>query len=157
MRILIIIITFLFINTFSFAQDFKSLESYEFETEESFQSEEENVLLCSNYIFDNPFDDSDIKRLISIQYIMKWMTGTPDYTFEIGGEVMELTKNNTDLLGLYISALTKIALENKDEKLNAEEMHNRAVDILANYCSDSKNNMKPSKKLKKIIKAKKKN
>jgi hypothetical protein len=84
---------------------------------------------------------------------MKWMEGTPDYTFEIGEKSMELTKGNSDLLGLYLAAMTKVVLENTDKDLNNETIYENAETLLVNYCSDKNNKMKPSKKIKKILKA----
>ena len=82
------------------------------------------------------------------------MEGTPDYTFEIGKEAMDLTKGNNDLLGLYLAAMSKVVLDEKgDEKLSNEQIYNQAEEILVNYCSDPDNKIKPSKKIKKIIKS----
>lgn len=42
---------------------------------------------------------------------MKWMTGTPGYTFELGEKFVNITKGSTDLVGLYTAAMSKIVLE----------------------------------------------
>lgn len=152
-------ITLIIAITFSFniliGQNFTELANYEFETEESYKTEENKVLICANYLFNNPTKQAELNRLTSVQFIMKWMTGTPDYTFEIGGKSMELTKGNSDLFGLYMAAMSKIVIENKGEKLDNDEIYNRAEEILVNYCSNSDNKMKPSKKIKKILKSRK--
>ena len=152
-------IILIFALTFSFnitiGQNFTQINNYEFETEESYNTEKNKVLMCADYLFNNPSNKAEANRLISIQYILKWMTGTPDYTFDLGEKSMELTKGNSDLLGLYMAAMSKVVIENKDEKLDAEEIYNRAEELLVNYCSNSENKMKPSKKIKKIIKSKK--
>lgn len=139
-------------SNLSISQNFDELDKYEFKSVESYKTEESKVLLCANYLFNNPTNKSEINRLISIQYIMKWMMGTPDYSFEIGEKSMELTKGNDDLLGLYMAAMSKVVLENNDDKLDNEEIYNRAEKILVNYCSNSDNKIKPSKKIKKILK-----
>ena len=84
------------------------------------------------------------------------MEGTPDYTFDIGEKAVKLTKGNSDLLGLYLAAMSKVVVENKGKKLDGESIYNQSENLLVNYCSDSANNMKPSKKIKKLIKARKK-
>lgn len=151
------ILTIAIVLTFnlSYGQNFAELEHYEFKTEESYKSEENKVLFCANYLFNNPANESELNRLTSIQYVMKWMMGTPDYTFDIGEKSMDLTKGNSDLLGLYMAAMSKVVLENTDEKLSGDEIYNQAEKILVNYCSDSDNKMKPSKKIKKILKSRK--
>jgi 6-phosphogluconate dehydrogenase len=65
---------------------------------------------------------------------------------------MDLTNSNTDLLGLYMAAMTKAVLENTTDKLNSDEIYNRAEKIIVNYCSNADNKMKPSKKIKQLIK-----
>ena len=136
-------------------QNFKQIANYEFKTPESYKTEESKVLMCANYLFDNPADKYEINRLTSIQYIIKWMTGTPEYTFELGDKATELTKGNSDLLGLYMAAMTKAVIENKGEKLSNDEIYNQSEEILINYCANSDNKMKPSKKIKKILKSRK--
>lgn len=155
MKKIILIIAIAFAHNLSFGQNFKELAKYEFKTVESYETEKNNVLICANYLFNNPANQSELNRLTSIQYIMKWMEGTPDYSFEISEKAMELTKGNSDLLGLYLAAMSKVVLENKDEELNNQEVYDMAEEILVNYCSNSNNKMKPSKKIKKIIKSRK--
>jgi hypothetical protein len=155
MKKIILLIVIGFISNLSTGQNFNELDNYEFKSVESYRTEESKVLLCANYLFNNPANKSEMNRLIAIQYIMKWMMGSPDYTFEIGEKSMELTKGNDDLLGLYMPAMSKVVIENKGEKLNNEEIYNQAEEILVNYCSNSDNKMKPSKKIKKIIKSQK--
>ncbi|MEY8847505.1 hypothetical protein AB9K26_01715 [Psychroserpens sp. XS_ASV72] len=147
---LILAITFLF--QFSFCQNFEKLSKYEFKYVESYRTEKDVVLKCANYLFENPSDYEPFNRLTAVQYIMKWMEGTPDYYFEIGEREMDLTKGNSDLFGLYLAAMSKAIIEHKGEKdLTADEIYTKAETILVNYCSDSNNNMKPTRAIKKII------
>ena len=155
MKKIILSIAIVLVHHISFGQNFNELANYEFKTIESYETEKSNVLMCANYLFDNPANQSELNRLSLIQYILKWMEGTPEYTFEIGEKAMELTKGNSDLLGLYFAAMSKVVIESKDKALNNEEIYNRAENLLVDYCSDAANKMKPSKKIKKIIKSRK--
>jgi hypothetical protein len=155
MKNIILILVFVFTFNISFGQNFKQLASYEFETEESYKTEESKVLLCANYLFNYPSNQGELNRLTSTQFILKWMMGTPDYTFDVGEKAMELTKGNSDLFGLYMAAMSKVVIENKGEELSQDEIYNRAEELLVEYCSNSENKMKPSKKIKKTIKKKK--
>ncbi len=139
----------------SFGQDFSELSNYNFDSVQSYEVQESNVLVCANYLFNNPSDKDKLARLVSTQFIFKWMYGTPDYDFTIDEKAMELTKGNDELFGLYTAAMTKVVLDNKDEKLTDEEVYNKAKDILVDYCSEPSNKMKPSKKIKKILKNRK--
>jgi hypothetical protein len=147
------ILTLALMLNISYGQNFKELANYEFKVVEDYQTEKGKVLACSNYLFDNPVNKNDLNRLVAIQYILKWMEGTPDYTFEIGEKAMSLTKGNNDLLGLYFAAMSKVVLDEKsEEKLTNDQIYNEAEAILVEYCSNANNKMNPSKKIKKIIK-----
>ena len=137
------------------AQNFTELAAFNFKNKESYTTEIKNVLLCTDYMFNNPVDANKQNRLIATQFIMKWMEGTSDYTFEIGPNVMELTDENSDLFALYLAAMTKVVLENKGDKLSNDQIYAASEALLVAYCENSDNNLKPSKKIKKIIKSKK--
>ena len=154
MKKLIFTILILLAFSLSYAQDFSKIYGYKFNSAENYTEKEEDVLKCANYLFSNPSDYEVKNRLIATQFILKWMEGTSDYTFEIGTEAIELTDENEDLFGLYLVAMTKVVLESKEKNLSGERVYSEAGKILADYCSDSKNKMKPSKKIKKIIKSK---
>lgn len=152
MKKLLIIVLCITAYHMSNAQNFRELATYEFKTAESYGQEEDKVLECANYLFTNPSKGADAERAVSTQYILKWMEGTPDYTFEIGDDAMKITDGSSDLLGLYLAGMTKSVLDNKGEELNNSIIHNKTVRLLTDYCSDKSNKMKPSKALKKIIK-----
>lgn len=139
-------------STISFGQNFSELANSEFKSAESYKPAESQVLTCANYLFNNPANQEELNRLNAIQYIMNWMSGTPDYTFEIGEKAMDLTDENSDLLGLYIAAMSKAVLENTTEKLSNDEIYDRAEKILVKYCAIADNKIKPSKKIKKLLK-----
>jgi hypothetical protein len=134
-----------------FAQDYTSLDSSQFKVKEDYVKAEPKVLECSNYLLSTPNEANNLNRLMAMEYILKWMEGT-SYTFEINANAVELTDGNKDLFGLYISTMPKVVLENKEVNLSADEIHNRVVSLLIAYCKNENNNMKPTKKLKKLMK-----
>lgn len=150
-----ILIAFLLVNS-AFSQNFQELSSYEFNDIESYKNERSKVLECANYLFNNPNKHEELNRLTAVQYIMKWMEGTPAYTFEIGEKAMELSKGNADLLGLYLAGMAKVVLENKGDALESAEIYDKTEALLVSYCANSENKIKPSKKIKKLIKKQKK-
>lgn len=138
--------------TMSFGQNFSELAKTEFKSAESYKPAESQVLTCANYLFGSPADQAELNRLNAIQYIIKWMSGTPDYTFDLGEKAMKLTDGNSDLLGLYMAAMSKVVLENTAQKLSSDEIYTQSEKIMVNYCSITDNKMKPSKKIKQLIK-----
>jgi hypothetical protein len=151
----VFLLTFLFVNI-TFSQNFQELSNYDFKAIKSYKTEQDKVLECANYLFNNPMTKDELNRLTAIQYIMKWMEGTPAYTFEIGDKAMELSKGNSDLLGLYLAAMTKVVLEHEGKPLSNDAIYKKAETILVDYCANSENKIKPSKKIKKLIKKQKK-
>ncbi len=150
-KIILILISILCYNLSS-AQNFFELANYEFNAVESYKTQENNVITCANYILNTPNDKKNDKRLVASQFIMKWMTGTPDYTFEIGEKELELTKGNEALLMLYLASASKIVIEAKTS-LSNDDIYNQAEKLIVDYCEDPKNKTKGSKKIKKILKS----
>ncbi|MFI0429160.1 hypothetical protein [Mariniflexile sp. HMF6888] len=136
----------------SLAQNFSELASYEFKTPESYKTGESQVLLCANYLFSHPANAAELDRLSAIKYILNWMMGTPDYTFAIGASATELTKGSDELFGLYMAALSKVVLEHTGEALPNGDIYNHAEKLLVDYCAVADNQIKPSKKIKKLLK-----
>lgn len=85
--------------------------------------------------------------------MIKWMTGTPDYTFSLDEQATNFAKNNDHFLGLYMAAMTKYVLENKTESKNDSKIKLNAVKLIINYSKVPSNNVKLNKELKKAIEA----
>lgn len=152
MKKIIFIVLLAFSCSLSFGQNFSELAKTEFKSKESYKPAESQVLTCANYLFSSPANQAELNRLNAIQYIIKWMSGTPDYTFDLGEKAMKLTDENSDLLGLYMAAMSKVVLENSTQKLSSDEIYNQSEKIMVQYCANADNKVKPSKKIKQLIK-----
>lgn len=147
----ILFIAFFISSLNLFAQDFTSLDVNSLQKAEDYVKAEPKVLECSNFLLNTPYEANNLNRLSAMNYILKWMEGT-DYTFSIDSKAVELTDKNNDLFGLYMTIMPKVVLENKGANLSNDEIHNRVVNLLIEYCKNEKNNMKPTKKLKQLMK-----
>lgn len=152
MKKIIFIVLITLTCTMSFGQNFSELAKTEFKSKESYKPAESQVLTCANYLFSSPANEAELNRLNAIKYIFKWMEGTPDYTFDIGENAMKLTDGSSDLLGLYMAAMSKVVLENSTQKLSSDEIYNQSEKIVVKYCAIADNKVKPSKKIKQLIK-----
>lgn len=152
MKTTIFIIALNLLTIGAFSQDFSNLNDINFNNSEDYKNAEPKVLECSNYLLNNPIDKDELNRLNSFQYLFKWMEGTSDYTFSIGEQAMELTKGKADLLTMYFVSMTKAVLDNSKLELSDDQIQEKATEYLIEYCSNPENNLKPSKKMKKIIK-----
>jgi len=150
-KILLLFILTLFTTANSFSQDFTDLTSYELASEEDYKNAEKKVIECANYLLANPVKEEDSNRINAVQFVLRWMAGT-NYTFNIDNKMVELTDGNNALFSLYLTTMSKIVLEHQADNLTDSQIHEQVVDILINYCKDSSNNLKPTKKLKKLMK-----
>lgn len=128
----------------------------DFEDKDDFKEAEPLVLKECDYLLSNPIDKDESKRMTSFQYVMKWMEGTPDHTFTVTPEAMNLIGDKSELLPIYLSSLTKAALENEAGELSSGQLQAQGIEYLIEYCSKPQNNVKPSKGIKKEIKARSK-
>jgi hypothetical protein len=138
----------------SFSQTLPDFESIRLERKEDFNSTADSAALQSaNFLLSTPLEKDNIDRLKSIQYIIKWMSGTPDYSFSLDEQATKLAKKNNDLLGLYMAAMTKYVLENKADSKDQNKIKLNAVKLLIAYAKDKTNNVKINSELKKAIAA----
>ncbi|TRZ46162.1 hypothetical protein [Robertkochia solimangrovi] len=137
------------------AQNFEIIQDIKFNSAESYNDNSDLVLECANFLFKNPADYKKANRYRAVSFIINWMQGTPDYTFDISKDAMDLTKGNDELLGLYMAAMTKTVLDNPDLELSGKEIYKRSEKLLVDYCADPKNNINPSRSIKKILKNRK--
>ncbi|MEO8403609.1 MAG: hypothetical protein ABI480_03405 [Chitinophagaceae bacterium] len=137
----------------SFSQDLPDYDNIQLVEKADYKVSEPAVIKAATYMLSTPYEKNDVNRLKSLQFIMKWMTGTPDYSFSLDASVSKLIKGNDDLLGFYLAAMTKYCLENpanaKDEKL----VKLNAIKTLITYCDNPTNNIKMTKQLKKLSEA----
>ena len=109
----------LFTASTSFAQIYKHLPNEVFLHKEDYGNSEDQVLEVSKFILSNPIVKDNSDRLNAMQYLLKWMEGTPDYTFSIGETVMGLTDGDLDLMGIYFAAACETAIQNKNSDKTA--------------------------------------
>ena len=155
MKKIIFLITVSLFSINSFGQDYSQLKNVKLENAEDYKKAELKVLECANYLLANPVDKDELNRLNSFQFLFKWMEGTSDYTFSIGSEAMDLTKGKTELLTMYFTSMTKTVLENADAELTDEEIQKQSIIYLNEYCLNPANNLKATKKMKKMMKVSK--
>jgi hypothetical protein len=136
----------------SFAQIYKDLPNEVFLNKSDYANSEDQVLEVSKFILSNPIVKDNSDRLNAMQYLLKWMEGTPDYTFSIGETVMNLTGGDLDLMGIYFAAASETAIQNKNSGKTDEQTNEEAIKKFVTYAANKSNNVKANKELKKAIK-----
>jgi hypothetical protein len=151
-------ITFVFLlllfGQLSFGQSLPDFSSLKLEKREDFNAAaNEAALQAANYILSSPVDNKNNDRLLSVVYVIKWMEGTPEYSFTFGGSELKFIKKNDDLLPLYMAAMVKYVLENKADSKDQSKIKLNASKMVIIYSKDPKNNVKITKELKKMMEA----
>lgn len=149
---LIIVFAVMICSMNSFAQNFTGLNPDNLQSAQDYNDAEPKVLECSNYLLSNPIDVDKLSRGTILNYVVKWMEGTPRQTFSVDQEVTALTREDNDKFMLYFVAMAKAVLDNPTKDLSADEIHEIATDHLVDYCMDPKNNLPPTKRMIKIDK-----
>lgn len=136
------------------AQGISNYEEIKLESPADYKAAEPQALSAANFLLASPNDMSAPDRLKSSQFLIRWMSGTPDYSFGLDESTSILVDAN--LLNIYMAALAKYCLENPTHAKDAQLVKVSSWKILLAYCDDPKNNVKFTKKLKKLSEANKK-
>jgi hypothetical protein len=161
MRINVLMIC-LIVLTFSIeikAQDYSNLEAINFKDKSDYPENENLVLECSNYLLNSPIEalENDLNHLKAVQFIIRWMEGTPDYMFSLDESITKVTKSNASLLSIYFASMCKFVIENKEKSSDQKEVKFNSFLTFIAYCEDTTKNVKQNKTIKELIKAKNEN
>lgn len=158
MKTTIFLIAYFFVSLTLSAQDFNKLANIvEFKTGDECRSYDSSALQCANYVLLNPNNAGDNNRAIAMRFLIIWMMATPDYNFALDANVAKLGSKKDNLVGIYMASMLKYCMEHKDNASDQKDVAINTYHILAEYCSNPANNIKPDKDLKKLIEADKNN
>lgn len=135
-----------------FAQDYTNLADIKFLKPSDYKDNETKVEECSNYILGQKYKSNELTKLKCMQFIMKWMAGTPDYSFSLGSDFSSLCNKDTELVTLYMASLVKAALNDDYSGKDSKSITKNGHEIFLKYCASPENNVKMHKALKKAVK-----
>jgi predicted ATP-dependent protease len=144
----------LLIYSFSFSQN--AFNEIKLEEANDYALAEPQVLKAVNYLFSTKYDLDDLDRLYAMELVMKWIAGTPDFSFELNEKFVKPFVKEGELMNLYMSAMARIALENKERAKDVAYVSLNAVKAVLEYSNKSSNNIKQSAEVKKMAAALKK-
>jgi len=120
------------------------------ETEDDYKNAEKYALEAAGYVLSNPFDIDDMKRTEAVQFILVWMEGANGYDFDLN--FLDKLDNDVNQKTTYLASLVKYTIENKDKSLSPSAIEQGSQKIFFNYCTNPQNNIKQTRKLKKLAK-----
>lgn len=153
MKPLIFLFATMMLTSFGFAQQIPNYEEVKLESPADYKAAEPMVLGAANFLFASPNDTSAPDRMKSTQFLIRWMSGTPDFSFGLDESTQILVDAN--LLNMYMAALAKYCLENPANAKDAKLVKVSSWKLVLAYCDDPKNNVKLTRKLKKLSDANK--
>ena len=151
----LVFLALLLLPAFAFSQK-TTLPDYEdipLDNAEDYKAADSIAHIAANYILSKPFKATSSNRQASLKFMMKWMDGTPDYTFTIDQVALKISKGNNDMLGIYLAAMVKYCLEHPKSAKNTKKVRLNAVKMVIDYCQNTDNNMEMTKELKKYAAA----
>ncbi|MFA5973714.1 MAG: hypothetical protein WC780_15290 [Lentimicrobiaceae bacterium] len=149
-------ILFLFFSLSAFSQNSSQYDNIPLATADECRRAEPQVSLAADYVYTTSIDKEDLNRKNAISFIMKWMSGTSDYSFIMEKSTRKIIGTDRELVGIYAACMAKYALE-KGRDLDREALKYNSYLLLALYCENPDNNFKPSGEIKKLIDAKNQN
>jgi hypothetical protein len=139
------------------AQDYSKLKDIELKEKEDFSKAEDKVLECSKYILTTPMEDDNTNRINALQFMFRWMDGTPEYTFTLDETVGKIAQTSDALLGVYMACMCRYVLENKDKAKDEKEVKYNSVLMLIDYARNANNKVEITGEMENLIKAKDEN
>lgn len=144
----------LFFNQSFAQQELPDFENIKLDQKSDYKQADSAALKASTYLLSTPFEKDNIHRLHALSFVIKWMSGTPDFSFTLDEDAIKTVKGNEALIGLYMAAMTKYALENRSLSKDTKAIKLNSLILLLNYCENTNNNIKMTKQLKKLSEAK---
>lgn len=156
MKYLFFIITLSCLATSVQAQQIRDYSGISLERDEDYNDAVNAAALeTANYILSVPPNNDDMMLVKARQYLIMWMTGSPDYTFSVGTSFVQVSETSKELGAVYLAAMVKCHMDNEEQKDKEQEMTLCAVKRVIAYTANVNNKIKPKKNLKKMIAANK--
>lgn len=116
----------------AFSQDLPNLKGVKLNKNSQFRSAEPVVNKLLDYLFQTPINKKNKIRNEAGQFLLKWMDGTPDYTFFLEENETRFFNTDSELLLMYMAALTRFAMKYPSVK-EPKAMVIGAMDLLLPY------------------------
>jgi hypothetical protein len=144
--VLILSLTFISINV-CIGQTIFSCDSIELKTVQQMKQAEKFVLTAADYVLSKPLHAKDSLVNEYTKFILTWMEKTPNYEFTFNEKIMDLCKDDENVLlfGVYTTCLAKAALEVKKDFVP------NAVKLFVAYIKNPENQVKQTSQIKKLI------
>ena len=97
-----------------FAQNFEVPENYKLVEAEDYAPYEKDVIKCFDWLMATPVNEQVGKRKKANEFLLKWLSGSPNVHLEIKLEIVSFMQTSPDLLFIFMGGWAKYSLESKD-------------------------------------------
>ena len=94
----------------SYGQELPNLKTVKLNKKASYKHTEPTVTKVVDYLFKTTADRKNKARSEAGRFLVDWMNGTPDYVFYLEEKETHFFNTDSDLLLMYMAALTKFSL-----------------------------------------------
>lgn len=115
-----------------------------------YKESEPLALSAASFLLSTPFKVNDINRTRALNFLSTWVTGAKEFEYNLKGKIEEFSSDR-DVLTLYIAAMVKFSLENKEQAVNPKNVEVNACKLVLAYCDNPANNFKLKKKYRKAL------
>jgi hypothetical protein len=151
MKRILLICMFIFAGCSLFAQTLPQFNQIKLQTNKDYKSAEPQVVQTADFVLTTPIDTNSSMRTLAAQFLMKWMDGTPDYTFTLDENSTRFFLQNNGLMMVYVASMAKYAIQNKPH--NSKDITINAIKNLLAYINNPANNVKKNNELKELSQA----
>ncbi len=96
------------------AQTFEVPRDVKLEQQEDYKKYEQDVVQAADWLVATNLDMETVKRREVNTFLVRWLTGTPDITIQIGDGLTALFNENSELLIIYMAVYGKYCIQHKD-------------------------------------------
>jgi hypothetical protein len=126
----------LFTSIKCFGQTYEVPKDYAFTTKDDYAKSEPQVIGAIDWLQQTPFSEQPEKRKEVNAFLIKWLTGSPAVSVEVGSGVLKFNQTNNEYLIIFMGAYAKYVIQNRPalDKNQANAAALRA--IIAKYNSE---------------------
>ncbi|MCC5931494.1 MAG: hypothetical protein JJU28_19760 [Cyclobacteriaceae bacterium] len=139
---------------YGLSQNFSVYKDFKFARPEQYREQEQMALEASKFILSTKHTQENTERLYAIQFMMKWMEGTPDHNLEIKPWLAGIMKTDQFLYPVGLAALTRVALDEKLGKPEGDKFQLEAANLIADYVGTKEYSIRARSTVKKFMQAK---
>jgi len=151
MKRILLICVFAFVVCNVFAQSLPQFDQVKLQKTKDYKLAEPTVVQTADFIIATPIDKNTDTKTIAAQFLMKWMDGTPDFTFTLDENSTRYFLQNNELMMVYVASMAKYAIQNHAR--NTKTITINAIKSLLAYINDPANNVKKTDELKELSQA----